>query len=479
MNRLRPAVLFVVVAFVALAVVTYARQQPPPRRDVTRLYGELCANCHGPNLEGGQSPSLVDDVWRFGGDDASLTKSIRDGHPTEGMPPMGGALNEREIRAMVIFIREAGAKSQLERTAFAKPLPDTTVRSERHAFRMETVADDLDTPWSVAFLPDGRMLVTEKPGRLRIVQDGQLLRDAVGGIPAVWSKGQGGLLDVAVHPDYGKNGWIYLSYSDPGAADSAMTAIVRGRLRDGQFVEQQTVYKVAPELYTTGPVHFGSRFVFDGKGHLFFTIGERGQQQHAQDLARPNGKVHRVYEDGRVPEDNPFAGREGALATIWSYGHRNPQGLAQHPVTGELWDAEHGPRGGDELNRVVAGKNYGWPVITYGMNYDGTPMTDRTAQEGMEQPVTYWVPSIAVCAIDFYAGDRFPQWRNNLLLGALAQQELRRIEIQAGSVTHQEVLFKGIGRVRDVVSGPDGYVYVVFNDPGRVARLVPASGATR
>ena len=480
MTRFRPSVLaaIVTVAFGAFAVATFARQQPPPERNVARLYTELCANCHGPTLQGGQSPSLIDDVWRFGGDDASLAKSIRDGHPTAGMPPMGGALNEREIRAMVIFIRETAATAQREQTTFAKPLPNATVQSERHAFKLETVADNLDTPWSLAFLPDGRMLVTEKAGRLRIVQDGKLQPEPVAGVPAVWSKGQGGLLDVAVHPDYAAegNGWIYLSYSDPGAGDSAMTAVVRGRLRDGQLVDQQTVYKAAPELYTTGPVHFGSRFVFDGKGHLFFTIGERGQQVHAQDLSRPNGKVHRIFEDGRVPEDNPFAGRQDALATIWSYGHRNPQGLAQHPVTGDLWDAEHGPRGGDELNRVVAGRNYGWPVITYGMNYDGTPMTDKTAQEGMEQPVTYWVPSIAVCAIDFYTGDRFPQWKNHLLLGALAQQELRRIEITDGAVTHQEVLFKNIGRVRDVVSAPDGYVYVAFNEPGRVARLVPAAG---
>ena len=473
MRRSYFAVVALIVLIASLTTATLARQQK--RRNVTQLYGELCANCHGPNLQGAQAQSLVDNVWRFGGDDASLAKSIKGGHPQQGMPPMGGALSEQEIRGLVIFIRENGAKFQQSQSTFAKPLPDTVVSSERHPFRLETVVDNLETPWSVAFLPDGRMLVTEKAGRLRIVENGRLLPDPVQGVPTVWAQGQGGLLDVAVHPEYATNGWIYLSYSDPGADNSAMTAVVRGRLRDGALVDREVLFKAPAALYRTGEVHFGSRFVFDGQGHLFFTIGERGQKEDAQDLSRPNGKVHRIHDDGRVPKDNPFVGRKNALPTIWSYGHRNPQGLARNPATGDLWDAEHGPRGGDELNVVLPGKNYGWPVITYGMNYDGTPMTNLTAKAGMEQPVTYWTPSIAVCAIDFYMGDQFPQWKNNLFAGALAQQELRRIEIKDRKVTHQEVLFKNVGRVRDVVSGPDGYIYVAFNDPGRVARLVPAT----
>jgi glucose/arabinose dehydrogenase len=309
------------------------------------------------------------------------------------------------------------------------------------------------------------------------VQNRTLVPEPVGGIPAVRSPGQGGLLDVAVHPDYATNGWIYLSYSDPGPGESALTAIVRGKLRDGQFVEQQQVFKAPAELYRTGPVHFGSRFVFDGKGHLFFSIGERGQKEDAQDVSRPNGKVHRIHDDGRVPADNPFAGKEGAFPTIWSYGNRNPQGLAQHPVTGELWEAEHGPRGGDEINVIRKGLNYGWPVITYGMNYDGTPMTNLTAKEGMEQPVLYWVPSIAVSSIDFYTGTRFPEWKHNLLVAALAQQEVRRLVVEQHEVTHQEVLFKNVGRVRDLVVGLDGAIYLAFNTPDRIARIVPADTA--
>jgi glucose/arabinose dehydrogenase len=389
------------------------------------------------------------------------------------MPPFGTMMSDQEIRAMVIFIREKAEAARRDQTVFAKPLPDTPVKSEEHTFRVETVVEGVETPWSVAFLPDGRMLVTEKIGRLRIVENGKLLPQPVAGIPRVWSEGQGGLLDVAPHPDYAKNGWIYLSYADPGANGSAMTRVLRGRLKDGALVDQELLFTAPPELYRTGTVHFGSRFVFDGKGYLFFTIGERGQKDDAQDLTRPNGKVHRIKDDGQVPDDNPFVKTAGAMPTIWSYGHRNPQGLSQHPVTGELWDAEHGPRGGDELNRVERGRNYGWPVITYGMNYDGTPMTDLTAKEGLEQPVLYWTPSIAVCAIDFYSGTRFPRWKNDLLVSSLASEDVRRLRIENGKVTKQEVLFKGIGRVRDLVAAPDGLVYLALNTPDRIVRLVP------
>ena len=473
MTASRASTLIVLLA-VALLAPLLAQTPTPPRRDVSQLYAELCASCHGANLAGGGlAPSLLDDEWKFGGDDASIAKSIRDGQPAAGMPPMAAALTGEQIRALVIFIREEATKFQRDQTVFAKPAADTVVRSEKHTFRLDTVVQGLEVVWGIDFLPDGRILLTEKPGRLRIVEKGRLLETPVAGIPAVWSEGQGGLLDVAVHPEYASNGWIYLAYSDPGADGTAMTAVVRGRLKENQFVDQQTLYQAPAELYRQGNVHFGSRFVFDN-GYVFFSIGERGHQTDAQDLSRPNGKVHRIHDDGRVPDDNPFVGKTGALPTIWSYGHRNPQGLAKQPGTNALYDAEHGPRGGDELNLVQKGRNYGWPIITYGMNYDGTPMTDKTAQEGLEQPVTYWVPSIAISSIAFYTGDRFPEWQGHLFVGALAQQELRRLVLTDGKVTHQEVLFKGIGRVRDVVNGPDGLLYVTF-DNGRVARLTPAT----
>jgi aldose sugar dehydrogenase len=475
MTFFRFSALIPVIGLLALVSLVPAQQPDPTKRDVDRLYTELCASCHGADLGGGQASSLLDDTWQYGGDDRELAQSMAMGRVDDGMPPFGGVLTDQEVRALVIYIRERAAKDRMERTEVAKPAVDTTVQSERHAFRLETVVEGVEEPWGLAFLPDGRMLITEKAGRLRVVENGRLQPEPVAGVPAVWARNQGGLLDVAVHPDYAKHGWIYLSYSDPGENDSAMTAVVRGRLRDGQFVDQETLFRAPAALYRRGGVHFGSRFVFDGRGHLFFSIGERGQKEDAQDLSRPNGKVHRIHEDGRVPKDNPFADRPGPYPTIWSYGNRNAQGLAQHPVTGDLWEVEHGPRGGDELNLIEPGRNYGWPVITYGMNYDGTPITDLTAKEGMEQPVLHWTPSIAVSSIAFYTGDRFPRWKHDLFVGSLAQEELRRLVIENRRVAHQEVLFRGIGRIRDVVDGPDGYLYLAFNKPDRIARLVPAS----
>ncbi|MPY90550.1 MAG: glucose sorbosone dehydrogenase [Luteitalea sp.] len=457
-----------------------ATQAQPAPRNVKTIYAELCANCHGPTLAGGLAPSLLDDTWSFGGDDTSIAQSIRDGRPTTAMPPFKAVLSAQEIRALVIYIREASDRAQRDPTGVSRrgapvPLPTTPLRSEQHAFKLEAVAEDLDTPWGIAWLPDGRLLVTERPGRLRIIENDQLQPAPIGGVPPVWVKQDGGLMDVAVHPQFATNGWIYLSFSEAGGAPGASaTKIIRARLRGDQLVEHETLFQPRPAHYWVDNRHFGSRFLFDSQGRLFYSIGDRGHEQDAQDLSSPYGKLHRVYDDGRAPNDNPFVDRAGAVPTIWSYGHRNQQGLAIHPVTGELWAAEHGPRGGDELNRIEPGRNYGWPVITYGMNDDGTPITDRTEQEGMEQPVVQWTPSIAVCAIDFYTGDRFPGWKHDLFATALAHRELRRLRIDGRKVVHQEVLFKGLGRVRDVATGPDGYVYVALNMPDRVVRLIPA-----
>jgi glucose/arabinose dehydrogenase len=426
-------------------------------------------------MSGGSGPALAAGVWHYGSDDASIARSIRDGHPDKGMPAMRGALNDAEIRALVVYIHEKGAAFQRERTKYNAPKAGEIVASEAESFQLEPVVEaGLQEPWALAFLPDGRMLVTERPGRLRIIEGGRLLPEAVGGMPAVYG-GEGGLLDVALHPDYSLpgNDWIYLSYGDKSPEGLGMAAVIRGRLRNGEFVDHQQIFKADYSLYREGGPRFGSRLLFDRDGHLFFSVGDRGHPGDEQDLSHPNGKIHRVLDDGRPPKDNPFVHRASALPTVWTYGQRNSQGLAFSPLTGELWEAEHGPRGGDELNILHAGHNYGWPVITYGINYSGTPITDHTAQEGMDQPVTYWVPSIAVSAITFYTGSRFPKWKNNLFVGSLAAQELRRLVISGDKVTHQEILFKGIGRVRDVVNGPDGYLYLVLNQPDRIERLVP------
>lgn len=463
---------------IALPASCFAWQNPPSQgREVTKLYADQCAACHGADMSGGSASSLVDTTWRYGGDDASIARSIRDGHPDAGMPAMRQALNDAEIRGLVIYIHERRAAFERAHTHYNAPSPGTIVQSEKESFKLDPVIETgLTEPWAIAFLPDGRMLVTERPGRLRIIEGGRLLPEPVRGIPAVYG-GEGGLLDVALHPNYSHRGndWIYLSFGDKSPDGLGMAAVIRGRLRDGALVDQQEIFKADSALYRSKGLRFGSRLLFDGKNHLFFSVGDRGHPGDEQDLSRPNGKVHRVDDDGRIPKDNPFIHQRGALPSIWTYGNRNPQGLAFNPLTGELWETEHGPRGGDELNILTPGHNYGWPVITYGMNYDGTPITDRTSQEGMDQPVTYWVPSIAVSPITFYTGDRFPQWTNNLFLGSLAAQELRRLVIDGHSVTHQEILFKGIGRVRDVVNGPDGYLYVILNEPDRIERIVPGT----
>jgi aldose sugar dehydrogenase len=468
---------WIVVCGLGIVVPAYFAQQNPPSegREVTKLYADTCASCHGANMSGGSASSLADNTWRYGGDDASIARSIRDGHSDAGMPAMRQALNDAEIRALVIYIHEKGAAFEQAHTTYNAPVPGAIVKSEKESFKLEPVMEaGLVEPWAIAFLPDGRMLVTERPGRLRIIDRGRLLPEPVRGMPAGYG-GEGGLLDVALHPNYSHRGndWIYLSYGDKSPDGLGMTAVIRGRLRDGALVDRQQIFKADFSFYREGGQRFGSRLLFDRKGHLFFSVGDRAHPGDEQDLSHPNGKVHRVNDDGRIPKDNPFVNQPGAVPSIWTYGNRNPQGLAFSPVTGELWESEHGPRGGDELNILRPGHNYGWPVITYGMNYDGTPITDHTAQEGMDQPVTYWVPSIAASPIAFYTGNGFPEWKNNLFLGSLATQELRRLVIDGHSVTHQEILFKGIGRVRNVVNAPDGYLYIVLNQPDRIERVVP------
>ncbi|MFA6287473.1 MAG: PQQ-dependent sugar dehydrogenase [Opitutaceae bacterium] len=455
-------------------------------RDVKKIYAELCANCHGASLEGGSGSSLIIGKWKHGGDDAGLTQSIRDGYPLAAMPAWGAVLSDADIRGLVVYIREQGAAYERNRTVFAKPANSITAQSELYPYRLETVAGNLNEPWSLAFLPDGRALVTEKKGALRIIENGKLLEKPVDGVPSVDTNGQAGLFDVVTHPDFARNGWIYLSFADPQKSPEgrniSMTRIIRSHLRDGALVDQETIFQAPLETYRpSGGPHFGGRITFDGKGHVFFSIGERGAKEHAQDLARPNGKIHRLADDGKIPADNPFVNTPGADKSIWSYGHRNPQGLVYDKATGKLWETEHGPRGGDELNLIRKGLNYGWPITTYGIDYDGRPFTYRdakgqlipsvTTKEDIEPPATYWVPSIAVSSLNVYEGNLFPKWKGNLFAASLAAQELRRIEVKDGKVVHQEIIFKGIGRLRDAITGPDGALYVLL--PDRVSRLIP------
>jgi glucose/arabinose dehydrogenase len=292
----------------------------------------------------------------------------------------------------------------------------------------------------------------------------------------VWVRQDGGLMDIAVHPDYANNGWLYLSFVEPGTEDGASTTrVIRARIRGHQLVDHENIFQAPPDLYWVDNTHYGSRFIFDSEGYLYFSLGDRGRRDLSQALSSPYGKLHRVHDDGRAPADNPFVATSGAVKSIWTYGHRNPQGFAFHPETGEMWSSEHGPRGGDELNVIVKGHNYGWPVITDGIDYDGTAISLITEHEGMELPIVQWTPTIAPAAIVFYTGDRFLNWRHHLFMATLAGEHLRRIETSGRRVTHQEVLFRDFGRVRDVTMGPDGYLYLALNGPGRIARLVPVT----
>ena len=337
-------------------------------------------------------------------------------------------------------------------------------------FTAELFVDELQIPWGMAFLPDQSMLVTEKSGTLYHIKNGK--KTSISNVPSVYVRGQGGLMDVALHPDYANNGWLYLSYaSEEGEEKGGHTAIMRAKLDGNSLINKELLYKAAPN--TTKGQHFGSRIAFDNEGYLYFSIGERGaRDENPQDIKRDGGKIYRLYDDGRIPEDNPFVGVEGAKKAIYSYGHRNPQGLLKHPETGAIWNHEHGPKGGDEINIIKKGANYGWPVITYGINYSGTPITDKTEMEGMEQPIHYWVPSIAPSGMAFVTSDKYKNWKGSLLVGSLVFQYLERLTLDGNKVVNREKLLVDLGRVRDVRQGPDGLIYVAVEGKG-IYKLVP------
>jgi glucose/arabinose dehydrogenase len=446
-------------------------------RGAEELYDRFCAACHGADMRGAKVSSLLDSHWRFGDSDEAILRSIRDGAASAGMPAFGPTMNDAELRSLVVYIRETARRTKEPTPKAAEPLPSEARPGELHTWRAELVVEAFDVPWSFDFLPDGRMLVTDRVGTLHLVDNGRVVPEPIRGIPRVWVRDEGGLMAVAVHPDYENERWIYLTLSDPGEGDTGNTKVVRGRLRDGAWVDEQTIFAAPRESYTDRGMNFGSRLAFHGP-YLFFTFGERGEVGEAQDLSKPNGKVHRVFHDGRVPADNPFVQTPGAVPSIWSFGHRNPQGLTVDPSTGELWESEHGPRGGDELNRVLPGANYGWPVVTHGMNYDGRPISARTEGPGLEPPAWHWTPSIAVSPIHIYQGDAFPRWKNQLFVGSLAQQKLLRMSVAGGRVAHVELVFEKLGRIRDIKTGPDGLLYIALEipgpHPGRIIRLRPA-----
>ena len=372
--------------------------------------------------------------------------------------------------AVVLTIATAGPVLAQSPDALGGPDAEVQVHvTARHNFRVVTVAEDLDHPWSMAWLPGGEMLIVERPGRLRIIRDGLLEPDPIAGWPAVYrDQGQGGFMDVLPHPDFATNRLLYLSYGKPNEdASMGTTTVVRGRLEGDRVEDVEEIFE--SDAWYDNNNHFSGRMAFDHDGYLFLTVGDRMldpdllADHPAQDLKNHMGTIVRLHDDGRIPRDNPFVGRDDALPATWSYGHRNLQGLTVHPETGEVWSSEHGPRGGDELNLIVPGRNYGWPVVSHGIHYDGRIITMDEERQGMESPRFVWVPSIGTSGLMFYSGDQFPWWRGDAFAGGMVGQQLARVSLSDGIARSEETLLGGaLGRIRDVREGPDGFIYLAI-----------------
>ena len=472
-------------------------------------YQEHCSVCHGAALEGAsQGTPLVGVALKHGDSNDALIQSIAAGFAATGMPAWSETLDADTIRRLAIFIGEQRASLSYADFKVAAPpsIPTGPVASEQHAFRVETVAEGIDPlPYSIALLPDGRMLVTEKTQGLRLVSREGELSDLIRGTPQAFDDGfqvpgillvygQGYLLDVALHPDYDRNGWIYLSYTErcsgcnsasAGGQSVSMVALARGRIENGAWVGAETIWKADMERYTAMPdMAAGGRIAFDDDGHVFLTIGIKGGSETAgiQDLSMPYGKILRLNDDGSIPDDNPFVGQANALESVWTYGHRSPQGLEFDTRTERLWGTEMGQRGGDEVNLIERGGNYGWPLVSKGMQYTGQPV-DFAAELGItfeladiEQPVVDLTPAVAVSSFVVYDGRAFPQWRGDLLVGSLKATNLYRMVVEGESVENRETLLAGLGRIRDVEVDADGFVYLLLehDSGGRIVRLVPA-----
>ena len=339
------------------------------------------------------------------------------------------------------------------------------------SYSAELVFSGVNVPWAMAWLPSGDMIVTERSGKLLRVNAGKLIAE-ISGLPEIFARGQGGLLDVVLHPEYEKNGWLYLAYSSSeGEGDGGNTTILRAKLSENELVDKKVLYKASPN--STRGQHFGGRIAFDSSNKLYFSVGDRGNRdENPQDITRDGGKIYRINDDGSIPKDNPFVNQSDARKAIFSYGHRNPQGMAVHPQTGLIWAHEHGPQGGDELNLISAGSNYGWPIISYGINYNGTSFTDLTAKEGMEQPKTYWVPSIAPSGFAFVTSSKYPDWKGKALVGSLKFNYLVLVTLNGNSVSEKEIVLEDIGRVRDIRQAPDGFIYVAVEGKG-IFKIVP------
>ena len=440
-----------------------------------RVYKIYCAGCHGFQMEGASASKLIKTEWKYGKSRNDLIRNITSGIPSTDMPAWGELLKEKEITDVVDFIIASQKSSPKEQ----RVIPSQVVTKEYTLKIEKLVESGLFSPWGIEFVDKDHALITEKNGNIRWLINGKLDPKKITGLPATHAKSStGGYMDIALDPSYSKNGWVYLAFSHTNGDVSdekalSLTKVVRGKIKDHQWIEQQTLFEVSDSLMVVEGNRWGCRFLFDKAGFLYFSIGDMGKGMDSQDLSRATGKVFRINPDGSIPGDNPFLRTPGALPAIFTIGNRNVQGIVQHPVTGEIWATEHGPKGGDELNILKKGGNYGWPVITYGVDYSGEPVSDKTHLEGMEQPIIQWTPSIAVCPAEFCTSPLFPKWKNDLMVGALAFEELRRLVIEKNKVKEQEMILKGSGRVRDLKFGPDGALYVLLNKPDMVLRITP------
>lgn len=444
----------------------FIKAEPKKASENYQLY---CAGCHGGNLD----HFINRKNWNFGSTPAKIEHIIAKGNIDAGMPGFETTLSHDEIRALGEYILAESKQRSIDQVASSFNIDKVFGTDVK--FKLEVVVNDLEIPWGIEFLPNDRLLIAERNGTLSVYsQKNGLVK--IAGLPEISVGGQGGLMDLQLHPNYKKNGWIYIAYSYANKEDKELrnTSIIRGKLQNNELTSIETIYKGAPAV--KAHYHFGCRIEFDNEGYLYFSIGDRGNRDvYPQKLDNSNGKIHRLHDDGSIPNNNPFVGVKGAFESIYSYGHRNPQGVAMHPVTGDIWTHEHGPRGGDEINIIKPGLNYGWPVISYGINYNGTTFTNDTAKAGMEQPLTYYVPSIAPCGMAFVTSNKYGNWQNSLLIGSLRFKYLERCVIENNEIVGNERLLEGIGRVREVKVSPDGYIYIGVENPGRIIKLVPVS----
>ena len=455
------------------AAVLPGQSTPDLPPDPAKLYETHCSACHGVNMEGAQYTPLKKDRWIYAADKRGVLRIIMYGIEGTDMAPFESRLSQAETEALVDYIF-AGQELTPDEVRSLPP----TIQTKDYLVHVEALVSEgfRSSPWGIEFLDEHRALITERRGGLRLMVDGQLNPAPIGGLPTPTQYGDSGMYDLALDPDYAENGWIYIAYvhalGDPSTRDTpAMTRVIRGRIREHQWVDQETIFQLPDELHFARGSRWGSRLLFDTEGRLYFSIGDIGRNDDVQELGKPAGKVFRIRSDGSIAEDNPYAESSEALPAIFSVGNRNVQGIDQHPETGDIWASEHGPMGGDEVNILQRGANYGWPTITYGLNYDGTIVSDLTRKDGMEQPVKYWTPSPGLSALVFYTGDHFPKWKNRALVGAMRFEEIKILEIEGSQVLSEEILLKGYGRVRDIQQGPDGAIYVLLNNPHKVVRL--------